>query len=49
MKQLAHISKVIFLNALRIILIGHGFHELLTNEHSIKYNQSDYLAIIFET
>ena len=38
-----------FFKCFKVILLGHGFHELLTNEHSLKYNQSDYLAIIFES
>ena len=32
-----------------IILSGQVFHALLTNEHSLTYNQIDCLALFFET
>ena len=35
MKQLTHISKRLYLQFVKIILIGQNFYVLLTNEHSL--------------
>ena len=43
MKQLIPISKSVYFQFDKFILIGH-FHVLLTHEHCLTYNQNDRFA-----
>ena len=49
MNLLAPTSKRLHFQFVKFILIGHFFHVLLTNEHSLTSNQNYCLAFFFET
>ena len=49
MKELTPISKGSHFQFVKFILNGHFFHVLLTNEHSLVYNQNNCFAFFFET
>ena len=41
--------KSLHFQCVKFFLIGHIFYVLLTNEHSLIYNQNDRFAFVFET
>ena len=47
--QLTPLSKSLHFQRFNLILSGQVFHVLLTNKHSLKYNQNDCFALFFET
>ena len=49
MKQLTPISISLHFQCFKLIWGGHVFHVLLTNAHSLLYNQIDCFAFFYDT